>query len=368
MAIKQWFIDYIHTGVHAQQDDETRRQITVANLFSLLGWSITLAMGAAAIWRYNYPLAAILLTASALFYSSHFVFKIKRIHSPHKISSKLLLGCLLVLMVFLIFTGGHQKTGPLWIYILPPVVFFFSGLRRGVYLLSGFVLLIALLLFSPLENILLVSYAIEFKTRFLYSFLTVSLLFALYEYSRQQSYRDIQRLSQEFERQARHDPLTDLPNRRGMVEHLEYEFERAKRSRQDMTVMLCDIDFFKRINDNYGHDTGDHMLQQIARVFENALRGQDIVSRWGGEEFLFLLPETNAHDAFILAEKVRKRVASHLFSHQNVQLNMTISIGISEVSQSVTIDQAINLADHFLYQAKTAGRNRTMPCSEHLSQ
>lgn len=359
-AINQ-FKKYLATGVKPDQAPEVNRQIFVANLFAFIGYSITFVMGVLAVLRPDFLLAFSLFFASALFYFSHYILKIDNIKNGYKISSRTVLLCLLVLMIYLVHTGGHAQTGPLWMYIVPPVAFFFGGLKRGVVVILTFVTIVATMLFYPDEVLLSVSYTHEFKTRLIYSFLTVASLFAFYEYSRQESYKDIQELSHKFERQARQDSLTNLPNRRGMIEHLEYEFNRSRRSKQEMSVLLCDVDNFKNVNDTYGHDFGDQVLTTIADIFQRAMRKQDIVARWGGEEFLFLLPETNAKDAFILAEKIRQKVSEHAFSNNGQSITVTVSLGVSPVNDDVNVQQAISLADHFLYQAKAHGRNKSMP-------
>lgn len=362
--LKEFALRYLNTGVRAENEPEINRQIFVANLFSFIGYSITFVLGVVALIRENYYLAIALLLASALFYSSHAIFKFPQFKNAYKISRSVVLISLLVLMLYLVITGGHKNTGPLWIYIVPPVAFFFGGLRRGVITLGLFVVCVSIVLFYPGEALMITNYPHEFKTRVLYSFVTVASLFAFYEYSRQKSYKDIQELSSKFELQARQDPLTMLPNRRGIREQLEYESNRSNRSQRPMSVLLCDIDYFKKINDNYGHDAGDNVLKQISEAFVRVLRKQDIVSRWGGEEFLFLLPETNGNDAYILAEKIRKKIHDHEFEYNNKSLHLTISIGVCEVNKHTSTDEAINRSDHYLYQAKELGRNLTCPFPE----
>ena len=353
--------NYLNLGVNDNHNAEVNRQIVVINLFAAVGLSITFVLGTTAIVRDNLPLAFSLYAASFLFYLSHLFLRVKRLKKGYRVSANLLLYSLIILMLFLIHSGGSNNTGPLWVFLIPPVALFFGGLRKGLRDIGLFVMVAATIMFYPEEALLATSYSYEFKTRILYSFLTATFLSAFYEYSRENSYRQIQELSDKFEQQARQDPLTRLPNRRAMREHLEYEHNRSKRSKQIMSVLLCDIDYFKKINDIHGHDAGDAVLKQISGTFQKALRKQDIVARWGGEEFLFLLPETSEHEAHILAEKVRKKVLNSDFHHNNQKIASTISIGLAEVPVEMSVDQAINLADHQLYQAKEAGRNQTRP-------
>lgn len=358
---KQWIVACLQLGIVVDKDHAINQQIFVSNLFSMIGYSITFVMAVSATIRENYVLAVSLYVASALFFCAHHIHRFGNLRNSHKISSRIVLLCLLALMLYLVYTGGHNNTGPLWTYIVPPVAFFFGGMRKGLANIGIFIIITATMLFFPGDVLLGTSYDFSFKSRLLYSFLTVTLLFGFYEYSRQKSIQNIQNLSDKFEKQAMYDAMTRLPNRRAMREYLQYESDRSKRSKINMSVLLCDIDHFKTINDKYGHDGGDLVLQELSRLFTSTLRKQDKIARWGGEEFLFLLPETNGYEAHILAEKIRAKVDNEKFQYRDKTIHVTLCMGIKEVDQNTSVDKAITLADHFLYQAKEAGRNKTMP-------
>lgn len=148
-----------------------------------------------------------------------------------------------------------------------------------------------------------------------------------------------------------HDPLTGLANRRLLQIQFEKSFEGAKRYEKPLSIIMLDIDHFKEYNDTYGHIEGDKLLVSIANILLNDLRSPDYIFRYGGEEFLIMLPETNAKNAGIVAERLRKIVAS--------QLNVTVSLGISSYHQSIqTGEEMIHHADTALYKAKQNGRNR----------
>jgi diguanylate cyclase (GGDEF)-like protein len=165
-------------------------------------------------------------------------------------------------------------------------------------------------------------------------------------------------MSQKFENQAMRDPLSELLNRRGMQEKLQHEFERSKRYSNDLTVMMCDIDDFKTINDQYGHDKGDEIIKSIGTIFKSGMRKQDSLARWGGEEYLFLLPETNGNQAMQLAEKLRREVLKEAYTQDDKIFSITVSFGLHQITATDTIDQAITKADTNLYIAKEQGRNR----------
>lgn len=353
----------LNVGASAEKDLATNQQILVANLFAMIGYSITFLMALSAFFRDDLLLAISLLIASSLFFFAHCIngFQHKTIYPTHRISATIILYCLLILMIYLLYSGGHNQTGPLWVYIVPPVVFFFGGLRNGAIQLLMFALLVACILFLPDSLLSATQYDNDFKTRFYYSFLTVALLFGFYEYSRYKSIKHIQSLSDQFEQQAMHDPLTHLSNRRGMREFLKHEYNRAKRSGRPMSLLICDIDYFKKINDQYGHEAGDEVLVKLADLLSGALRKQDKISRWGGEEFLFLLPETDGREAFAIAEKIRTLVENQEFVYNKRVIKTTLSFGLKQVSVEANIDHSINIADKFLYEAKSSGRNMTLP-------
>jgi diguanylate cyclase (GGDEF)-like protein len=358
MDFKGFVNNYLNTGVVQSDDPESNQQIFVANLFSFIGYSITFLMGVSAFIRQDRLLGFVLILACLLFFSSHLVLRSKRFTNPYKFSANLVTTSLMLLMVYLVYTGGVNGTGPLWIYIVPPMTLFFGGMRKGLFNLSCFAIVISVLMFYPDDKLLATSYTYEFKSRLLYSFLTVSFLFAFYEYARQSSFSRMQEMSDEFEKQAMHDPLSGLLNRRGMLDELNNEFDRRKRYQHDLTVMMCDIDHFKKINDRYGHDKGDDIIKEFADLFKFGLRKQDAISRWGGEEYLLLLPETNGEHALQLAEKLRMKIEQTEFQHNNKKFNVTVSFGLYQINHDDNIDQSISKADNNLYKAKEQGRNR----------
>jgi len=168
-------------------------------------------------------------------------------------------------------------------------------------------------------------------------------------------------LKKKLEVSVRTDPLTNLPNRRGWSEKLEYEKIRFDRRQNPFTVIIGDIDHFKNINDTYGHDAGDHILIWIARMLKENSRKQDVVSRWGGEEFIILLPETDLENGAILAEKLRSKIESEVFVYQDKKIPVTISFGLSVYNKKgLKIEDVVKQADQCLYEAKDSGRNKVI--------
>ncbi|MBF9014225.1 MULTISPECIES: GGDEF domain-containing protein [unclassified Oceanispirochaeta] len=151
------------------------------------------------------------------------------------------------------------------------------------------------------------------------------------------------------------DPLTGLYNRRYLKEEIQKELSRSERSGIRFCILMIDIDHFKKINDNYGHITGDDVLKELSTILRNSVRISDKVFRYGGEEFIVLLPETVAIDAKILGERIREKIEN--FSFSGVRKKVTISAGIAQTSVDCTQELLIQKADKRLYMAKEGGRN-----------
>ncbi|WP_129675243.1 diguanylate cyclase [Candidatus Chloroploca sp. Khr17] len=179
----------------------------------------------------------------------------------------------------------------------------------------------------------------------------------------------LQELANEFQYQADHDPLTGLFNRQGVVSQAHLELNRAKRTGQMLAIALLDIDHFKQVNDRYGHIIGDQALIHVASLLRSVLRSYDRVGRWGGEEFLVLLPGTSVEASCCIAERMREQIATQplvLPNHQQIALQM--SIGVANTSAELPdLDALVAAADHALYAAKHRGRNRVV-CYAHLRQ
>lgn len=158
------------------------------------------------------------------------------------------------------------------------------------------------------------------------------------------------------------DALTDIPNRWRFEGMLQQEWVLANRNKTPLSLLLLDVDHFKRCNDTYGHDAGDAILKQVARRIMQETRPNDLSARYGGEEFVVLLPDTHINDAVKVAERIRRRIEATPMDHyvDNTQCHMTSSIGVASLypSQEQEPSQLISLADKALYKAKHNGRNR----------
>ena len=157
---------------------------------------------------------------------------------------------------------------------------------------------------------------------------------------------------------ARHDSLTELLNRKAILSTLGEELQRARRTHAELAVMMIDVDFFKRVNDAYGHPAGDAVLVEIARRITGCIRTYDAAGRYGGEEFLVCLPGCEVGVALDIAERLRTAIGSDPIGFEGQHLSVSVSIGVAGSLGLADWDEIIKCADQALYAAKGAGRNR----------
>ncbi len=177
--------------------------------------------------------------------------------------------------------------------------------------------------------------------------------------ARTKTHVELKRAKEKLLRMAITDELTSLVNRRYFMGRLLHEYERTKRYESVFTVLMIDLDYFKNVNDTYGHQAGDTVLRTVSNSMKLSLRLSDIIGRIGGEEFAVILPETELSGAMIIGERIRKRVEALDIIHKECKIKITISIGASSSSKDdLSIDEVLQRADTALYRAKENGRNR----------
>jgi len=154
------------------------------------------------------------------------------------------------------------------------------------------------------------------------------------------------------------DSLTQLPNRGAYDMNIQKEYERFRRYGGDLSLIVCDVDKFKKINDNYGHQAGDKVLQLISRQVKKGTRDTDLIARYGGEEFVVILPETNSEQAMLVGEKIRQQVSNSPFHFKGERVQITVSCGIGVFEKGFRPEQVFDAADAALYKAKENGRNQ----------
>lgn len=250
-----------------------------------------------------------------------------------------------VFVVYLAFLG------PCWIALMI-YIFFLSGfLSSQEALICG----VAVTIFG----IVLVgaSFSIARLTRMF--FLRKFELDEALAQTRESHQREIE-MSEKLAEQARRDALTGTYNRRHLTEQLDYQINTYLRTEQPFSVISIDIDHFKRINDQHGHDIGDVVLKGISHVMSQTLREIDIYGRWGGEEFLCILPNTDTDEAMVCAERLRNNMKQARFSESISDLQVTASLGVTSAHHGDGVKDMLKRADLALYQAKAEGRDRAL--------
>ena len=346
--------NFLTGGAAKRKSPDDNRNVFISIMFSVVAFLVLFIYCIEAFYIGNIVRGSLLLSMQ-LIVAGNYIFL--RTTSRYRLSNKITVCMMAFLCFYLICSGGQDKTGPLWILVLPMLSLYVLGLRSGavVHLISSVIFIV--LLFVPGLPVVKVDYSIYFKTRLIGVFAMVSFMSFFYEYSRRRTQLQLQEMAEKFEFYAKTDELTGLMNRRDMLERLENEVARFKRSKDPFSIILSDIDHFKLVNDNYGHDCGDYVLKETAVIMKDALRKQDYVARWGGEEFLIFLPNTGPAGAAVVAETIRHSISEFRFDYQGHQFGITMSFGVCSPSDAAETAAFIKMADENLYCAKNNGRN-----------
>ncbi|MYL25851.1 diguanylate cyclase [Halomonas sp. 22501_18_FS] len=262
-------------------------------------------------------------------------------------------------LVFVALSGVEQGSGVMWLHVYPPVVFYISSPRFGIIsCVAGWLTLVVAL--TPLGQLLfsVAEYPLPFRIVLATSLAFVMVFSYLLDRARRQHAERLRQMAEIFEHAATHDALTNLANRREGTDRLAREFARFQRNDTPFSVILADIDHFKTINDTLGHGVGDQVIQTIATRLTSGCRKMDSVIRWGGEEFLVVLPGTAESEAITTAQRIRQQIVEQPVTADGRPLEVTCSFGVAEIRPSDAIQTLLQRADERLYHAKTTGRNR----------
>ena len=272
----------------------------------------------------------------------------------------LLLGGLSAYFLIRTSTGGTFGIGYVFTFILPFMYFFACSFITALALLLALLVGLALIFFIPGEPLLVADYSQILRQRIFLACIFCGCAAILGEFARWQTQQRVSVLMRELAESAKTDQLTGLYNRRAFLERLTYETVRSIREKLPVSIILLDVDHFKNVNDAHGHGCGDMALRYMADIMRSTIRLQDTAARWGGEEFILLLPETTLEGAAILAEKLRAVVEGSPFVCDDVSFGLTISLGVHQYDHGESLDANIGRADAMLYQAKQEGRNRVV--------
>ncbi len=343
--------NYLKSGFYNPYNYEITLKVYLIYIFSAISLFIFLVLGTNCLYEENTFLGTILLSGAGLFFFNILYLKLT---DDYTTSSYIILYFLFALMLYLVYSGGVQQTGSMWSFILPPVILFIHGLKKGLTELFLFLLIVASMLFVENGSFLETTYTYAFKVRLVLILFVTIMLSALYQYTREVSMKRMIKMQSDLEFFLRRDPLTGLYNRRGYdynIKHIE--------SAEYGAILMCDIDHFKKINDTYGHSAGDCVLQVVANVIKENIRIQDFSVRWGGEEFFIFLSTVTSNEAYNIAEKLRRKIENTPIRYHDKMINVTMSIGISIVEKDIPLSEAIKNADNAMYLSKSRGRNKT---------
>ena len=304
-----------------------------------------------------------------------FFYWLSRIKREFKVTS--ILAFLLVLFPltpFMWFNDGGLLGGYPYFLLLYGImiILVFSGWLRALFLIALSAMFAALVIIEiyypnlihhcPGENCLFFNHVFGLTMEALSLFIIILAFIRAYEHAHRREAelnRKLMTLNKKLEELSRTDPLTGLSNRRDVLEKLKYNLLLAKRYREPFSIIMADIDDFKKVNDNYGHNCGDKVLIQLAEILRMSFRAEDTVSRWGGEEFLILLPKTDGISALVAANRIRRIVENTEFKCDGEKIKLTLSLGVAEFTPITdNIEAFIESADKALFLAKRKGKNR----------
>jgi diguanylate cyclase (GGDEF)-like protein len=344
------FLEYFTGGFFNHDNVEDSLKVYLIYTFSIVGFIFTFILGLSSLSSFSYE-SNVFLLGGALFLLINLAYL--KVTDNHFYAGYIMLYLIFVLILYLIYSGGYHNTGPLWIFSLPPLALFIHGLKKGLMDIGVFLMIIVLMFFYPNTPLLDASYTTAFKVQVLLSFILLVFLSALYEYSKAKSMKKMKKVQSDLEFFLRRDPLTGLYNRRGYHDSMDQINDKHG------VMLMCDIDHFKRINDTYGHDAGDFVIQEVAQCIRENVRKEDVAIRWGGEEFLIFLANTNINNGYIVAEKLRESVERlTLYYKEDITIKVTLSMGISSISNKIPLEEAIKNADNAMYVSKKSGRNQ----------
>ncbi len=260
-----------------------------------------------------------------------------------------------VLLGFIQLSEGRNYS-LLWVTLIPPIIFFLHGPRVGLWVTGAVFAYCAWLLHGFLNTGITANLTLGALFNFVEVAIAQLFLFRHYERSRRAAYRQLQKTSVT-------DPLTGLYNRLYLDERLKEAFGGTRKSELNTAILLLDIDHFKQVNDKYGHLTGDKVLKAMTVLLKQVARDQDIVGRWGGEEFLIICPDTGIAEATVLANRIITRLNERPLIND---IKLSVSIGVADAQAGLSNTEAVlQAADEHLYQAKKAGRNQAVASMGH---
>jgi diguanylate cyclase (GGDEF)-like protein len=352
----RWFLNYLDSGMTGSATTEVR----YVNAITLIGTPNILAAILIEDAVGN-PAMALFMSAVALCAILN-VLLLRFTHDASLAATIILLIMLAMLTVMLI-DGMFQNTAPIWYATFPALAFFFKGKREGLLWLGALLCLLLILMLAQSLNLLHSPFSNPALALVFASTVTVGMMVYVYESLRAKAEASLQQAREELHHLAHTDMLTGLPNRTAFYQHLPKALLQTQRLDCRLAVLFIDLDNFKPINDTYGHESGDELLQQAANRLRQHLRSDDFIARFGGDEFVAILPSvTEQQEISVVANKLIGALAAP-FAIQGHQCRIGVSIGVGLYPDCAsTVDNLVQLADHAMYTAKLSGKNAYAVC------
>lgn len=265
---------------------------------------------------------------------------------------------------YFLWTGITNADNILYYIWIVPLAVGCLSIRLGSILSLTFIGMMTLLFLPPVFELMGADLDAGFRFRFILALICIYLIAGMAEYYLRTMLKSIFAINRELEQYSLTDSLTGQGNRRNFINQLQRLHAQQLRSGEPFTMIMADIDYFKKVNDSYGHMVGDEVLVFIADILSRTLRDQDALYRWGGEEFMALLPGTGLEQGKVVAERMRKAVESATFTKGNLSVSLTASFGVYAVKTAQPIHEHIKNTDTMMYLAKAWGRNRVVAADE----
>ncbi|MBR5420586.1 MAG: diguanylate cyclase [Lachnospiraceae bacterium] len=355
------FKDFLLQDV--QNEKETKDMAVLLRILSLIFSIYYLITGILTAFLQHYVLGLLLIGAIAMCIGCFILT-----YEDHTLTALILMNVILIAFsTLLTLYHGFSLCFELPIFLNILLIFFNKTAHMGAKRLYSIGLMIYLMFLSELSSILSLytvpsdRFTLFFQTfnMFFFSLAIISTAYA-YCVKFNQAEEKLRRINDNLERMANLDALTGLSNRRHMNEHLAGVVFEYNRSNKPFTMAIGDIDFFKKVNDSYGHDTGDFVLSTAAGIFKQFMKGKGYVARWGGEEFLFAFENMDMEKAYRYLDELRHTIEKTPMDFKEYHFNITMTFGCEEFNPRLGIEATINRADAKLYKGKQGGRNRVV--------
>lgn len=265
---------------------------------------------------------------------------------------------ILFLCVYYLFSGRVEEDMLFYYFLVPPLLVFCLPPRQSLVFCSVFITLLFIAFLPPVHARMPVYFPGDFRVRFLVALSCIFAVSMLAECVMARLLDSIYTLNSQFEQYSLTDPLTGLGNRRNCIHQFQRLHAIQLRSGNPFSILMIDMDHFKAINDTYGHLLGDKVLRFVAETLVQGLRRQDSLFRWGGEEFIMLLPGADLEQAEVAAERLRVIIEQTPFEDGQTSIKLTASFGVYMVDSPQEMPEHLKKADALLYHAKATGRNR----------